>query len=146
MAYPTGMLSIVLEDIDRRAAALKLYAQQVRAECAVGNVPSSRILDVYVNFKQERAALASAAATPGLTQFARDQKQNQTLDVVAEFNAMIAAIDGVTGWLETNFPKDAGGFLLAKSFSAGTIVDRLFPASQTAGFRTQLDTLIAAIA
>ena len=145
MAYPTGMLSIVLEDIDRRIAALKFYAQQVRAECIAGNVPSSRILDVFINLQQERTALVTAAATPGLAQFAKDQKNNQTLDVVAEFNGVIAMLDGINSWLTTNFPKDASGFLLAKSFSGNTIIDRLFAPAQTSGFQVQLANLIATI-
>ena len=45
MAYPTSSNALILEDIDRQMVAVKLYAQQVRAECAAGNVPSSRILD-----------------------------------------------------------------------------------------------------
>jgi hypothetical protein len=133
MAYPTGMLSFILEDIDRRASAVKLLAQQISSECAAGNVPSTRILDSYIRFKQERAQLA------------RDQKNNPTLDVVVEFNAMIAAMDGITAWIETNYPKDVGGFLLAKQFSNGTIIDRMFTPAQTAGFQTQLNGLIAAI-
>jgi hypothetical protein len=145
MAYPTGMLSFILEDIDRRASAVKLLAQQISSECAAGNVPSTRILDSYIRFKQERAQLATSASTPGLTQFARDQKNNQTLDVVVEFNAMIAAMDGITAWIETNYPKDVGGFLLAKQFSNGTIIDRMFTPAQTAGFQTQLNSLIATI-
>lgn len=139
------MLSFVLEDVDRLAAAAKLYAQQVRGECVTGNVPSSRILDMYINLKQYRSQFAAAATTPGIGPYAQTAKNNATLDVVAEFNNMVAKIDAVTAWLETNFPKDGSGFLLAKLFSAGTIIDRLFTAAQLANFVTQLDGLIAAI-
>lgn len=146
MAYPTGVLSRALEQIDDRAAALKLFAQQLRAECAAGNTPSSRILDAYIILVQERAELVAAAAVPGIVDYARTQKNNQALDVVTEFTAMVAAIDGVTSWLTTNFPKDASGYLLAKQFSGNTIVDRMFTPAMTATFRTQLDALIATIA
>lgn len=146
MAYPTGVLSVVLEDIDRRIINLKTYAQTHRAALAAGNTDSARIIGVFRNLRTERAALTQAASTPGLAPFARDQKNNQTLDVVAEFNALVAAIDGVTGWIETNFPKDANGFLLGWSLNAGSVVERQFTPAQTAGLRTQLETLIAAIA
>lgn len=146
MAYPTGMLSLVLEDIDRRAVSVKTYATQVRTEAAAGNIPSSRILDLFINLRQERGLLATAAATPGIAQFARDQKNNQSLDVVAEFNAMLAAIDGTTTWINTNFPKDGGGFLLERTLGVNSPIDRTFTPAQTAGLRTQLDSLIATIA
>lgn len=146
MAYPTGLLSLTLENIDRQLIALKLYAQQHRNAAAAGNVESSRVLGLHKNLRRERAALSAAASTPGLAQFARDQKSNQSLDVVAEFNAVMAAIDGTISWVETNFPKDAGGFLLAQTITAGEVTDRMFTPAQTAGLRTQLDTLISTIA
>lgn len=146
MAYPTGLLSIVLEDIDRRAAGIKLYVSQVKAEAAAGNIPSTRILDVFINLKQERVALAAATSTAGLPAYAQAQKNQPGLDVVAEFNAMTAAIDGVTSWIVNNFPKDAGGILLERTWGASSPVDRTFTPTQTAGFRTVLDTLIATIA
>jgi len=145
MAYPTGMLSLVLGSIDQRVVGLKLFTQQLQAECAAGNVPSSRILDAYINFVQERAELVTAAAAPGMAAYARAQKNKEALDVVAEFQAMIAAIDNVTSWLTTNFPRDASGYLLAKQFSGNTIVDRTFTPAVTATFRTQLAALIATI-
>ena len=145
MAYPTWLLSFILDDIDRRVAGVKLLGTQVRTESLAGAIPSTRILNLFINLQQERIALVAAAATPGIVQFARDQKNNQTLDVVVEFTAMLVALDAVIAWISTNFPKDAGGFLLARSFSGTTIVDRMFPSAQTAGLRAQLDTLIATI-
>lgn len=147
MAYPTGMLSFVLEQIDGRVLSLKRYCQQVRADAAAGPIQSGRILSTFQSLRFDRAALASAAATPGLAQFARDQKNNQALDVVAEFNTMMAAIDNVTSWISTNFPTDPGtGALLERTWGPDQPIERTFTSAQTAGFRTQLDTLIATIA
>lgn len=145
MAYPTGMLSLVLEDIDRRAIHIRQTAINVRAECAAGNVPSSRILNLFVFLKQERSAIVTASGTPGIVQFARDQKNSGTLDVVVEFNAMIAAIDGTTDWIDANFPKDGSGFLLAQTLTGSGPLDRTFTPAQTAGLRTQLDAVVASI-
>jgi hypothetical protein len=145
MAYPTGLLNFTLEDIDRRASALLRFVQQLQAECAATNVPSSRILDAYIRLVQERAELVTAAAKPGIREYAVTAKNSPGLDVVVEFNAMIAAIDGITGWITANYPTDAGGYLLAKRFSGGTIIDRTFTPAETATFRTQLAALISTI-
>lgn len=145
MAYPTGMLSITLEDIDRRMVGVKLYAAQVRAELLAGNVSSSRILDLVVNLRQERLALVTAASVQGIGAYAQAQKNNGTLDVVAEFNAVIAAIDSVTSWIGTNFPKDGSGFLLAQTMTADGPLDRQFAPAVTSGLASQLANLVATI-
>jgi hypothetical protein len=140
------MLSLVLEDIDRRAVNVKGYCTRTRDLAAAGNVPSTTILDVLVRLIQDKAALQAAAGTPGIADFARDQKGDQGLDVVAEFTTMVSAMDGASGWITTNFPKDGSGILLAQTFGATGPIDRQFTPAQTAGFRTQLDAVIATIA
>lgn len=144
MAYPTGMLSLTLEDIDRRILRLKASAQQARTAAVTANVAGPRILDLWSLLKGERAELVRVAAIPGLAQFARDQKNNQTLDVVAEFNLVIGAIDGTTAWIQANFPNTTG-FLLAQTFGASTLSDREFAPAQLTGYVAQLDALIATI-
>lgn len=146
MAYPTGMLSFVLEQIDQRILSIKKQAQSLRADSLAGNVASGRILSAHQYLRAERAALVTAGATPGLAQFARDQKNNQSLDIVTEFNAVIAAIDQVTSWIDSNFPKDGSGFLLERTLGADGPLERQFSTAQLATFRTQLDSLIATIA
>lgn len=145
MAYPTGMLSFVLEDIDRTIAEVKRDCQAVKAESLAGTVPSARILGLFINLRQNRAQLATAAATPGIGAYAQAQKNQPALDVVAEFNSVIAAMDGVTAWINTNFPKDGSGFLLAQTLGANSPLDRTFTTAALANFRTQLDSLIATI-
>lgn len=146
-AYPTGMLSFVLEDIDRTIAEVKSRSQAVRTESANTDIPSSRILDLYLFLAQSRVSLSAAGATPGIGAYAQQAKNNPTLDVVAAFNSVISALDAVTAWIQANFPKDvATQALLAKIFSSNTIIDRTFPPASTAGFRTVLDALIATIA
>lgn len=146
MAYPTGMLSFVLEGIDSRALKIKSYCQALRTAAATGPVQSGQILGVYQGLRQDRAALVAASATPGLAQYAKDQKNNQTLDVVAEFNGMVGAIDQVTAWIDSNFPKDTTTqALLERTLGTEGPIERTFTTAQTAGLRTQLDSLIATI-
>ena len=146
MAYPTGMLSLVLEEIDQRVIGLKSYAQKLSAQSAAGAVTSARVLNCYGDLKGARAELVRAAATPGLAEYARAQKNNGTLDVVAEFNALIAQVDITVQWIVDTFPKDGNGSLLAQTLGAIGPDDRLFTPAQTAGLRTQLAALIALIA
>ena len=145
MAYPTGMLAFVLESIDRTAASTKVNCQNVRNEAAAGNIPSSRILNLFIELRQNRVQLAAAAGTSGIGAYAQAAKNLPGLDVVAEFTAMLAAFDAVTAWINANFPKDGSGFLLAQTLGADSPVDRMFSPAQTAGFRTALDSLIATI-
>jgi hypothetical protein len=145
MAYPTGMLSLTLEDIDRRAVSVKGYCQRAKDTLAAGNSPATTILDLFVRLRQDRAAFAAAANVPGIAAYAQAQKDDAQLDLAAEFVAMLTAIDGVTTWIANNFPKDGNGFLLAQTLEANGPVDRQFTPAQTAGLRTQLDTILATI-
>jgi hypothetical protein len=147
MAYPTNTLGLVLDDTDRRVVGLKQYCAALRGLAAAGNVTSSQILDLMVGLHQDRVALAAAAATPGIGPYAQAQKNAPGLDIAAEFNNLLAGIDGAISWITANFPKDANGFLLAQNFGGpgGTPLDRQFTPAQTAGLRTALDSLTALI-
>lgn len=147
MAYPTISLRDALSDVDRSAKRVKAFCQARRAEMAAGNVVSTTIFEVFIQLRQERAIMAAAAATPGIGPYAQAEKNNPTLDVVAEFTAMTGAIDGCIAWINTNFPKQGGsGYLLAQTLGPEGPVDRQFTPAETAGLRTQLDAVIAAIA
>lgn len=150
MAYPTNSLSVVLEDIDRRMMQLKSMAQRSHDTMAAGNVPSASIFDIFIRAKAEKTALQTAAATPGIADYAKPQKDDEFLDVVAEFNGVISAIDNVTNWIATNFPTLTDPISQVKYLSALTLgpngpIDRQFTPAQTAGLRTVLQSLIATI-
>lgn len=145
MAYPTGMLSLTLEDIDRRLLRIKAQLQNLRTSAAAGNTAATIVMDLYRTLRVERAMLVTAAGMSGLAAYAQAQKNNPQLDVAAEFTAVIAAMDNVTTWLTTNFPKDGSGYLLAQTWGPDGPVDRQFTPAETATFRTQLDGLIATI-
>lgn len=139
------MLSLTLEDIDRRAIDVDGYCQRARDALAARNVTSTEIFDLFIRLKQDRAAFEAAKSVSGIADYARAQKNSETLDVVTEFTAMLAAIDNVTAWISTNFPKDANGYLLAKTWGDAGPVDRTFTPTATAGLRTVLDALLATI-
>lgn len=132
------------------AAGVKNRAQSLRTASLAGPVGSSAILDLATFLADSKLALQKSASTTGIVAYARDQIADPAIDVVAEFNSMIAALDGVVSWIITNFPRDtvSGTFLLARTFAvdnSGRTQDRQFTTAQLAGLRTALDSLIAAI-
>jgi hypothetical protein len=113
---------------------------------SAGNVPATPIIDLAIRINSDRFTFDEARTIPGLVDYVRAQKNAPSLDVVAEFSSMLAAMDGVVSWIIANFPKDAGGFLLRETWGVSGPVDRIFAPAQTAGLRTQLASLIATIA
>ena len=146
MAYPTDSLRAVLEDIDRSMISLKNRADRDVAVLAAAPVRGALILDEFVWLRTARNKLSSAASTPGIVQYAKDQKNDQGLDVVAEFNAVIAAIDAATAWIDGNFPKDGQGYLLQNTLGVDGPLDRTFTPAATGPLQTHLTALSATIA
>lgn len=145
MAYPTGTLGIALDRVDTRVLALKQYCIRARDKMQAGSVPSGYVSGAYTSLQNERTAIIEARSVPGIGAFAQAQKGNENLDVVAEFNAIIANIEAATAWIATNFPKDGDGYLLAQTWGATGPVDRQFAPAATSGLRTILQSIIDGI-
>lgn len=145
MAYPTNSLASTLENIDREIASIKSAATRYRTTLETDTV-ATVIIDIAIRARRHIASLNTAAAVPGIAAYARDMKNDQGLDIVAEFNTVKAAVQAVQDWITTNFPTDGSGFLLRETWGANGPVDRSFPAGQTAGLRTLLATVEASIA
>ena len=130
------------------ASSIKSRAQALSTQAAAGNIGSSAILDFATYLADARLVLVKASQTGGIAAYAQAQINDNTLNVAAEFTAMMDGIDGTIAWVVANFPKDGSGFLLARQFQAGgtgRTVDRQFTPAQTASLRTTLDALIATI-
>lgn len=144
MAYPTNSLALVLEDSDRVALQLKQTLQAQVATMAATSVNSSTVLGIYSRLKRDYDTLGALAATDGIAAYAKQVKNNLTLDVVAEFTAMRSAIASAVAWVDSNFPA-SGGFIQSHQISNGKITERSFSSAQTAGFRTVLKAVIATV-
>ena len=129
------------------AASVKLRATSLRALSAAGPVGSSAILDFSTFLEDMKLQLIRSRDTAGIGPYAQAQINDNTINVATEFNAMMAQIDASIAWINTNFPKDGSGFLLAVQFvgSTGRTADRQFSTATLATFRTVLDSLIATI-
>lgn len=125
---------------------VKLNAQNVRTLSAAGTLTSSNVLQLSQFLADSKVEFQRVSSVPGLAAYAQNQVNDPLLDIALEFTNMVNALDATIGWIVANFPKDAGGFLLAQTILAnGRPQDRVFTVAATATFRTQLDALIAAI-
>jgi hypothetical protein len=145
MAYPTGIIAKVLDDIDRRIIEIKQDAQQKVTEYSAGNAQASSIIGLYIKLRLQRTKLLEASNIPGLVDYAKQQKNDTNLNVVTEFNTIIGLINTITTWITDNFPKNAAGYLLKEQFSLTGTIERSFTPIETEQLRTHLSNLIAAI-
>lgn len=152
MAYPTSRLRKVLAraftNADSTAIRLRSQAGGWDAQMAAGPVSASLILDdILADMRSSRATLIASRDTSGILGYAQEQFDDLTIDLPTEFAALIAAIDAVITWIVDNFPtSNPGNFLQRYQIAAdGTLTDRSFSTAQTAGLRTELQALFAAI-
>jgi hypothetical protein len=151
MAFPSTAgtapeaLSVAWVNAMSIAGAIKLDTQAIRAQSLAGNVGASRILSHLTFLADQKVRLQQIAALPGIGAYAQSQSDNPSLNVAAEFTAMINAMDGVRDWVMINFPA-ASGYIQAQQFQAdGRTTDRQFNTASLVNYRTQLDALIATI-
>lgn len=125
------------------ATKVKQMAGALKSASLAGPVPAQQILDFLAQLATQYDRLTVCAAVPGIGAYAANQVAG--FDSATEFNAVLAAIDGVRNWMIANFPA-SGGYILQRQFDvAGRTTDRTFSTASLAGLRTQLDTLLAAI-
>lgn len=149
MPFPatSQALSTAYGQIKGRALDIRLQSVALRASSAAGAVSAERIVGYSAFLNRARTELAALASTPGIAAYAQEQENNPGLDIVAEYNAMLAQINATTAWISANFPEDVGGYKLAFQINVnGALVWRDFDTASLASFRTVLDSLIATIA
>jgi hypothetical protein len=131
----------------RTATTMKSFAQNVRDFMFAGTVSANQVQAVMLEFKTAIETWDAAKAVPGIAAYALAQYDDTTLDIAAEFTAMLSAARTVRDWVIANFPKDASGYILKDIYEAdGAITVRQFTSAQTAGLRTALDSFIATVA
>lgn len=147
MGFPTNStrrsLSSALDRAQSQADSIKRIAQNNRDRMAAGTITSSGIISLLDNLDGAHNVLAETASLPGIGEFAEAQL-GQT--VLVEFGQMMTAIDAASAWIRANFPVGTGGHLQSESWGVGHArVERTFSTAETAGLRTLLDAVIAAI-
>lgn len=147
MALPASAASlrVAFDQYFGTARSLKSTATLRRTEMAAGSVGADRILDLWETLHAGRAKMVELAAVPGLGAYARDQFNDPTLDLAAEHAAFLAALDAVAANVQSTFPADGSGYLLARQFGAGAFAYRQFTPAQTATLRGLLSDFEATV-
>lgn len=152
MAFPSASgarqttLASALLEIMTIASAVKSRASALSVQSAAQPVAGSSIIAAMRQFIESRARLLTLAAVPGLGAYAQEQLNDATINVANEFSALTAGLDQIRDWMETNFPKNAAGYLLREQFdSNGRVAERFFSPAELAQLRTRLDALSALV-
>jgi hypothetical protein len=137
------------EDVSNAAIDLRADATAQRNAAQAGNVQSTFILGFESRLRGKRAQIVDLAATPNLAAYVTGLPNTPAgYNVANEYTAMLGQIDATIGWIRTNFPKDASGYLLERKFNADQtqgLNDRVFSAAELSGYVTQLNALLAAL-
>ena len=132
-----------------KGVALQLQRQaQSRASSWASGGSASEVLAVLDNAVANKARLQTLAAVPGVAAYAQAQENDPGYDIIAEYNALISAIDGVINEIVTTMPtSNPGGFVEAFTLAAdGSVTYRTFTAGQLSGVITALNAVVAAVA
>lgn len=148
MAFPTQSVQDEYHKMRHYMQDIKGFCVRRSAEMAAGNVPATTIIDCAIRLRGAEVALqaiGAAAATTGLVAYAQEQANNPSLNVVTEFNAVVAAITAAKLAAAAVIPVDGSGYLLARQWSAEGPVDRQFSTTDTAALRTALNAMAATV-
>ncbi len=142
----TYLLDVAVKNIQSKGRTVKDGAVAIKAKIDAGPIPSDEVVNIMRHLKMAHDLFAEAKVAPGLNNYAKTEFNDPLLDYVAEVDAAMAACVTCFNWVNTNFPKDASGYLLKDKIVNGAIENRIFTQAQTAGLSTALGTLIAAFA
>ncbi|MEM4658702.1 MAG: hypothetical protein QXX77_09820 [Candidatus Methanosuratincola sp.] len=135
-----------LQMAQREAQRLKQFAQDVSDLISSQNVSANQVLQIMLEFRNSRDVFNRVKQIPGIADYAKAQFADTGYDIVAEFQQMMKVLNDVISWIQTNFPKDANGYLLKDKFDAqGSISARIFTPPQLAPLKALVDTLVASI-
>jgi len=146
MAFPATNSSqaVALEKAQELAGLIKERSTNYVSAMQADDVSANVVLEIYRQCINANEEFNEIKATPGIAAYAQEQFEDIGLDIVAEFNTMIAAIDSVVSWISTNFPDD-GTYILKDILTPTGVSVRTFTPGQTAGLRDALTALIATI-
>jgi len=126
---------------------LKQYLNAQSSQMGATGYNSDRLMDLVQTLAETTAAMTTAAATPGIVQYARDQEDDQSYNVAAEFTSLQALIDAAIVTITNAIPKsNPGDYLALYTLSGTNQVARTFTVGQMAAIKTELDGIIASIA
>jgi len=149
MAFPASAVTKAeaWDDIRHAANRIKGVTQNLRNASAAGATGRTSYVSLQKRLDDTVERWNVLAATPQLQAYARDQIEDPTLDLAAEYVAMRDAATALRDWIFANIPTDAatGAVLLRVIDATGESVELTFTSAQASGFRTQADAFLATI-
>lgn len=145
LTIPTNDCFEAWSSVKQMIRACKQQAVSVKAASEAGPISSESVLRLSTICADTDAQIVIGAAVPGIVAYVRDQLDNPTLDVAAEFSAVRTALTDLIGWVVANFPAQAGYLQAIQIQASGRYTWRTLTTVQTAGLRTEIDALVAAL-
>jgi hypothetical protein len=117
------------ETAKRLAISIKSYCSSKASQFA-NDTTADVIISVFQDLTRWREQLHSIRQIPGIVQYARDQEDDPSYNVAAEFNNMLTAIDSVIANVNATYPRDGSGYLLDRKISGSSYDFRTFTPAQ----------------
>ena len=149
MAFPASQ-QLLFEGFQRSrilAVQVKTKTQRHHDDSAAGDVNRIDLIHLVRVLSNAIDEWAEISALPGIGQYARDQLDDQTINIGAEFTAMRNEAISLRDWIVANFPthNPSGAWLVASYDGTGLEVPLVFTTTDLNGFRTRALSLIATI-
>lgn len=147
MSWPTLQQSLndALWSTNRTASQVKRQITLLRNMANSGPVERNRLIEAMRLLNNAVTTWNAASSVPGVVAYARDQFNDQTMNVAAEFTAMVGAAEGLKSWIFTAFPTSGGAILNQSMDEDGQLTSLFFTQAQLAPFVTEADILLATI-
>ena len=148
MAYPASQEALASLFNRANAVALRIQdrAQLLVAKSLAGLTQRRELTDYQLDLDRAITLFNIAKATPGMPQYAKDQFDDQNLDIALEFTSMVTEATSLRDWIFNNFPKDVGGAALIETLTInGVLTPLTFNTAQLQEFRDKAALLIASI-
>lgn len=136
------------EEMRGTATQINRQVAQRASAWAGAGASSIDIISAIDTAVSQKARLQSLASTPGLALYAQDQENDPGYDVVAEYQALIAAIDTLIAEMVAVIPtSNPGGYAEVYTLNqSGSKTPRTFTPAEMSGVVAALNAVDAAIA
>ena len=112
MAMPTAksrpQLATTLQHILNEAATVRSIANAFRLTLIAGPIASTQVIEYHNQLRAAYGSLVAKEGVTGIVAYARDQLNDQVLDIVVEYQAMKSAIEAVLQETLATLPKVSG--------------------------------------
>ena len=124
-----------------RDRAVRLSALAINASARLdANVSGEQIVNYLGNLTRSKADLESYKTIAGIVDYAKNQENDPSYDIAAEFTSLLSAIDAAI-----NTIKGTAISAMLDGWGDGDVVWATFTPVQTASLKANLDAIVAAV-